>query len=54
MGEVIKFPDDGRIVRFGCDAAEEPATIIILPTIRTVVFSDDAEPVVLDTSEANK
>ena len=35
MGNVIKFPDDGRIVRFGRgDGADESATIIILPVIR--------------------
>ena len=50
MGDVIKFPD-GRIVRFGCDVAEEPAIVIILLPVRTVVFSDDAEPVVLESSE---
>lgn len=33
VGTVIKFPDDGRIVRFGRDAGES-ATIIILPVIR--------------------
>jgi hypothetical protein len=33
VGSVIKFPDDGRIVRFGREAGES-ATIIILPVIR--------------------
>jgi hypothetical protein len=33
VGTVIKFPDEGRIVRFG-RAADESATIIILPVIR--------------------
>ena len=33
VGTVIKFPDEGRIVRFGRDA-DESATIIILPVIR--------------------
>ena len=33
VGTVIKFPDDGRIVRFGREAGES-ATIIILPVIR--------------------
>ena len=33
MGTVIKFPDHGRIVRFGREA-DESATIIILPVIR--------------------
>jgi hypothetical protein len=35
VGNVIKFPDDGRIVRFGRgNGADESATIIILPVIR--------------------
>jgi len=33
VGTLIKFPDDGRIVRIGRDAGES-ATIIILPVIR--------------------
>ena len=32
MGTVVKFPDEGRIVRFG--RAEESATVIILPVVR--------------------
>ncbi|HET8919321.1 MAG TPA: hypothetical protein VFN27_06545 [Xanthobacteraceae bacterium] len=39
MGTVIKFPDDGRIVRFGREAGES-ATIIILPVIRIERYSD--------------
>jgi hypothetical protein len=39
VGTVIKFPDDGRIVRFGREA-DESATIIILPVIRIERFSD--------------
>jgi hypothetical protein len=34
VGNVIKFPDDGRIVRFGHAETEESATIIILPVVR--------------------
>jgi len=35
MGTIVKFPDEGRIVRFGCaDGAEESATVIILPVVR--------------------
>ena len=35
MGDIIKFPDEGRIVRFGrADAQDESATVIILPVIR--------------------
>ena len=48
MGNVIKFPEDGRIVRFGRDAADELATIIILPVIRIERYADaraeEAEP----------
>jgi hypothetical protein len=39
VGTVIKFPDDGRIVRFGREAGES-ATIIILPVIRIERHSD--------------
>ncbi|MGA7787847.1 MAG: hypothetical protein WCA56_06750 [Xanthobacteraceae bacterium] len=48
VGNVIKFPDEGRIVRFGRDAADESATIIILPVIRIERYADpragEAEP----------
>ncbi len=49
VGNVIKFPDDGRIVRFGRDdGANESATIIILPVVRIERYADpmleDAEP----------
>jgi hypothetical protein len=49
VGNVIKFPDDGRIVRFGRgDGADESATIIILPVIRIErdadLKADEAEP----------
>jgi hypothetical protein len=49
VDNIIKFPDEGRIVRFGrSDAAEESATIIILPVIRIERFADpyagEAEP----------
>ena len=40
VDNVIKFPDEGRIVRFGRDAAEESATIIILPVIRIERYMD--------------
>jgi hypothetical protein len=39
VGTVTKFPDDGRIVRFGREAGES-ATIIILPVIRIDRHSD--------------
>jgi len=34
VGTVVKFPDEGRIVRFGRAEAQESATVIILPVIR--------------------
>jgi hypothetical protein len=39
VSTVIKFPDHGRIVRFGRDA-DESATIIILPVIRIERYAD--------------
>jgi hypothetical protein len=39
VGTVIKFPEHGRIVRFGRDA-DESATIIILPVIRIERYAD--------------
>jgi hypothetical protein len=49
VGEVIKFPDEGRIVRFGrADALDESATVIILPVIRIERYdeptAENAEP----------
>ena len=49
MGIIVKFPDDGRIVRFGrAEAADESATVIILPVIRIERYADQvaesAEP----------
>ena len=49
VGNIIKFPDEGRIVRFGRgDGADEFATIIILPVIRIERYADShaeaAEP----------
>jgi hypothetical protein len=40
VGNVIKFPDDGRIVRFGRSGADESATIIILPVVRIERYAD--------------
>jgi hypothetical protein len=41
VGTVIKFPDEGRIVRFGrADAQSESATVIILPVIRIERYDD--------------
>lgn len=35
MGIIVKFPEDGRIVRFGrAEAADGSATVIILPVVR--------------------
>jgi hypothetical protein len=48
MGIILKFPDDGRAVRFGrAGDAEESATVIILPVIRIERHDgriEDAEP----------
>jgi hypothetical protein len=48
VGNVIKFPDDGRIVRFGRAETDGSATIIILPVVRIERYPDlaagDAEP----------
>lgn len=49
MGTIVKFPDEGRIVRFGrADGPGESATVIILPVIRIerhdALGSDRAEP----------
>lgn len=40
VGNVIKFPDDGRIVRFGRSGTDESATIIILPVVRIERYAD--------------
>jgi hypothetical protein len=48
VGNVIKFPDEGRIVRFGSAEGDDSATIIILPVVRieryAEVPSEGAEP----------
>jgi len=49
MGTIVKFPDEGRIVRFGRgNGAEESATVIILPVIRIErhgdALAEDAGP----------
>jgi hypothetical protein len=49
MGTIVKFPDEGRIVRFGrADMADESATVIILPVVRIErhdeLRAEDAEP----------
>jgi hypothetical protein len=44
VGIVVKFPDEGRIVRFGrADAERESATVIILPVIRIERYDPAAE-----------
>ncbi len=41
VGTVIKFPEQGRIVRFGrAEALEESATVIILPVVRIERYTD--------------
>jgi hypothetical protein len=43
VSNVIKFPDEGRVVRFArADAMDESATIIILPVIRIERHPDPA------------
>jgi hypothetical protein len=43
VGIVVKFPDEGRIVRFvRADAESESATVIILPVIRIERYADPA------------
>jgi hypothetical protein len=49
MGTIVKFPEEGRIVRFGrTDKPDESATVIILPVIRIErqgeAHAGDAEP----------
>lgn len=48
MGTILKFPDDGRVARFGrAGGAEKSATVIILPVIRIERYDarvEDAEP----------
>lgn len=49
MGTIVKFPDEGRGVRFGrAGGPEESATVIILPVVRIerhdAPIADDAEP----------
>jgi hypothetical protein len=49
MGSIVKFPNEGRIVRFGrADGAEESATVIILPVVRIQRYDElpavSAEP----------
>lgn len=41
MGTIVKFPDEGRIVRFVPNGLqEESATVIILPVIRIERYAD--------------
>ena len=42
VGNVIKFPDDGHIVRFGRSGTDESATIIILPVVRIERYADSS------------
>jgi hypothetical protein len=48
VSNVIKFPDEGRLVRFGRADAAESATIIILPVVRIERYAEpsfeDIEP----------
>jgi hypothetical protein len=40
VGDVIKFPDEGRIVRFGRAEGDDSATIIILPVVRIERYAE--------------
>jgi hypothetical protein len=57
MGTIVKFPEDGRIIRFGrAEAADESATVIILPVIRVerhdeMSAADDVEPLIPPPAE---
>jgi hypothetical protein len=57
MGTIVKFPEDGRIVRFGrAEAADESATVIILPVVRIERhddprLTDDVEPLIPPPAE---
>lgn len=57
MGTIVKFPDEGRIVRFGrAEAADESATVIILPVVRIerhfdMTVTDDVEPLIPPPAE---
>jgi hypothetical protein len=43
MGTIVKFPDEGRLSRFGrAEAAEESATVIILPVVRIERHDDQS------------
>jgi hypothetical protein len=44
VGTVIKFPDEGRIVRFGRTDGDESATVIILPVVRIERYPEGMEP----------
>jgi len=57
MGTIVKFPEDGRIVRFGrAESADESATVIILPVVRIERHhepnaTDDVEPLIPPPAE---
>lgn len=58
VGTVIKFPDEGRIVRFmRADEADQSATIIILPVVRIERYPDSpleaAEPYTRPPADKN-
>jgi hypothetical protein len=48
MGTIVKFPDEGRIVRFGRMDEADSAVVIILPVVRIERYDEprleDAEP----------
>ena len=57
MSNIVKFREDGRIVRFGrAEAADESATVIILPVVRIerhheLSVTDDVEPLIPPPAE---
>jgi hypothetical protein len=58
MGTILKFPDDGRAVRFGrAGSAKESATVIILPVIRIERYEtqvEDAAPYTLPPAQKGR
>jgi hypothetical protein len=43
MGQVIGFPEHGRMARGNTDMRPEPATVIILPVIRIERYTDEPD-----------
>lgn len=43
MGTIVKFPNEGRIVRFVRETPAESATVIILPVIRIERYEEQRQ-----------